>query len=226
MTEIESSGIELFKQISDFWKTDSNREGLSPLAVKNIQKVVEYSQTPEGSQAINERAKQLDEAIKRFNEIRRSRQFEGPNEKESKRLSEEILTKDARFPLLSETPLDTNSITPYLVGFKRLLTTNIHYYTFLDKKEAVTQEDMNSLITGILVDGYAGFAFRGRKAAEGQPSKVGRADLTAVNTICEMVGPGELQTEMFKANWYKPDYGLSPEFCNQIRIQFTPIQTT
>ena len=35
-----------------------------------------------------------------------------------------------------------------------------------------------------------------------------------------MTEPGALQTEMYLANWFKPDYGLSQEFCDRISKQF------
>lgn len=220
MSESEHAGVELFKQINEFWNKDDHR-GLSPLAVENIGRVLEYTNTPEGEAAVKLRAKELDDAITRFNEKRESGIFEGPDEKESKKLAQEILQPGEKFPLLRETVLDSKAVLPFLLGFRRLTASNHQYYTFLDKMEASNSAQFNSLITGLLVDGYAGFAFRARKFTEGKPSKAGRSDLTAVNTICEMVHSGNLQTEMYYSNWYKPDYGLDPVFCAKIASQFT-----
>ena len=76
------------------------------------------------------------------------------------------------------------------------------------------------LITGLLVDGY-GFALRAKRAVEHKRTNpTGHDDLIIVNAICEMVQPGTLQTEMYLANWYKPDFGLSQDFCNRIKRQF------
>ena len=199
MSESEQAGATLFKQIADFWEKDSH-EGLSPLAVENIGKVLKYIKTPEGEVAVKVRSGQLDEAIDHFNKIKQTGEFNEPFEKESKKLAKQILGEGEKLPLLSETSLDTKTVLPFLLGFRRLTSSKIHYYTFLDKSEAKTPEEFNSLITGILVDGFAGFTFRGRRVLEGRPSKIGQSDLTAVNAICEMVYPGELQTEILAQN--------------------------
>lgn len=226
MLESGTVGVELFIQAKEFWQQDSH-EGLSDLAILNIERVLEYASTAEGQASVKLRAKQLDEAIEHFNELNQSRTFNGPNEKESKRLAEEVLETGEKFPLLRESKLDAKSLLPFLSGFRRLVgdykNSKTHYYTFLDKKEAVNPKDLDELITGLLVDGFAGFAFRVRKIAEGRPSKIGKSDLIAVNTICEMVHQGELQTDMYSSGWYVSGYGLDPSFCKNIESQFTKV---
>ena len=49
---------------------------------------------------------------------------------------------------------------------------------------------------------------------------IGKDDLIIVSAICEMTETGILQTEMYLANWFKPDYGLSQNFCDRISGQF------
>lgn len=222
MLESETAGVELFNQAKEFWLHDTH-EGLSELAILNIERVLEYASTSEGKASVKLRAKQLDEAIEHFNELNQSRTFSGPNEKESKRLAEEVLGVGEKFPLLKESKLDAKSSLPFLAGFRRLVgdyrNSKTHYYTFLDKKEAVNPKDLDELITGLLVDGFAGFAFRARKIAEGRPSKIGKSDLIAVNTICEMVSQGELQTDMYNSGWYVSGYGLDVAFCENIESQ-------
>lgn len=224
MLESGIAGIELFNQAKEFWLQDSH-EGLSELAILNIELVLEYASTSEGQASVKLRAKQLDDAIEHFNELNQSRTFSGPNEKESKKLAEEVLGVGEKFPLLRESKLDAKSLLPFLSGFRRLVgdyrNSKTHYYTFLDKKEAVNSKDLDEMITGLLVDGFAGFAFRARKTAEGRPSKIGKSDLVAVNTFCEMAFKGELQTDMYNSGWYKPNYGLDPLFCKSITSQFT-----
>jgi hypothetical protein len=214
MTENEHPAIQYFDKAAEFWNSDEHIH-LSEIGDANIRRVLEYAKTSEGRVAVAHRGRELDAAIANFNNVRQTRTFEEPFEKESKILAESILTPDEQLPKLADMPQESGDTPPFFKGFARLI--HHKYYTFVDKKKLESSEELNSLITGLLVDGY-GFALRAKRAHEKQPS-IPKSDLTIVNAICEMVPPGELQTEMYKANWYKPDYGLTPEFCTHIASQ-------
>ena len=205
--------MEIFEQAAKFWQTNQPAE-LSPLAVKHLEETLEYAgKHPE---AVIERAGQLDAAITRFNQQRIAGVFD-PDAVNSKKLAEEILEVNETLPLLAEMPADEASRSSFFSGFLRLV--HHHYYTSLDKPKL---EDSNLLITGLLVDGYS-FALRAKRAIEHKHTS-GKDDLIICNSICEMVEPGILQTEMYLANWYKPDYGLSPDFCDRINNQFVNLK--
>jgi len=205
MTETRNAAVHLFNQAGEFFKKGEHAQ-LSQLAIKHLETTLELAKRhPE---KVAKRARELDAAIAHFNAQMEAGIFK-PDEVNSKKLAEEILEPGETLPLLSEMPLDPQSSNAFFNGFLNLV--HHHYYTFLDKPEL---EDPNLLITGLLVDGY-GFALRAKRAIEHKHT-VGKDDLIIVNAICEMVQPGTLQTEMFLANWYKPDYGLSKDFCDRI----------
>lgn len=204
-----------FGQASEFWDTDKHIP-LSEIGEANIQRVLEYVKTPPGRVAVAQRGRQLDAAITNFNNLKQIRPFNGPFEVESKKLAETILAPNEELPTLSEMPQEPTDSFPFFSGFSKLI--HHGYYTFVDKKPLETTEELNMLITGFLVDGY-GFALRAKRTLEKRHG-VPKSDLTIVNAICEMVPSGELQTEMYQANWYKSNYGLTPEFCAHIKSQF------
>jgi hypothetical protein len=209
MGEGENVAVNLFNKAAEFWTSNSHAE-LSPLGEEHMKKVLAYAK--EHPEEVEERAKQLDMAIARFNEKRLSGTF-GTDEENSSRLANEILEPGETLPLLSEMPSGPNETSPFFAAFTNLI--HHGYYTFVNKPEL---EDPKLLITGLLVDGY-GVALRAKRAIEHKHT-VGKDDLVIVNAICEMVQPGTLQTEMYLANWYKPDFGLTPEFCERIAKQF------
>src|SRR3990167_6296018 len=211
MTELGGVGVQIFEQAAEFWKTSQPAE-LSPLAVEHLEATLAYAK--EHPKAVAERAQQLDTAIVRFNEQREKRTFKS-DEVNSKKLAEQILAPKENLPTLPEMPSSVDSRAAYFSGLANLI--RYHYYTFVDKLEL---EDPKMLITGLLVDGY-GFALRAKRAVEHKRTNpTGHDDLIIVNAICEMVQRGTLQTEMYLANWYKPDFGLSQDFCNRIKRQF------
>lgn len=201
--------VEIFNQALDFWRTGQTPE-LPALAVKHIEASLEFAR--EYPEAVISRAQQLDAAIARFNRQRAADVF-APDEVNCRKLATEILAKDETLPQLAEMPADNLSRQSFFRGFLNM--TKHHYYTFLDKPDL---EDPKILITGLLVDGY-GFALRIKRAVEHRQT-VGKDDITIVYAVCEMAEPGELQTEMYLANWYKFGFGLSQEFCVRIKNQF------
>lgn len=209
MSEGEHVAVGLFNKAAEFWRNNKHTE-LSSLGTNHIENVLRYAK--EHPEEVEKRAKQLDAAIARFNEQRASGIFK-PDEENSKRLAKEILEPKETLPLLSEMPSGLKEVYPFFAAFTNLIRHG--YYTFVDKPEL---NDPNLLITGLLVDGY-GVALRAKRAIEHRHT-VGKDDLIIVNTICEMVQPGTLQTEMYLANWFKPDYGLATDFCDRIAKQF------
>lgn len=209
MTETMNAGVEILNQAVDYWKTADHAE-LSPLSFKHLTETLDYVQ--QHPEEVAKRAQELDMTISRFNTQRELKAF-GSDEENSKKLADEILAPTETLPLLAEMPADKSSRFSFFAGFKNLV--HHGYYTFLDKPQL---EDPKILITGLLVDGY-GFALRAKRAIEHKQT-VGKDDLIIVNAICEMVQPGTLQTEMYLANWFKPDNGLSQKFCDRIAKQF------
>lgn len=206
MSEIS---VQIFQSAIEFWQRGERAE-LSPLAVEHIEAALNYAH--EHPEAVLERAEQLDAAIRQFNQQRKSGGFKA-DEVNSKKLATEILAVDEPLSLLGEMPQDTKTRNAFFKGFLDMV--HNHYYTFLDKEELF---DPKILISGLLVDGYS-FALRLKRALEHKHT-VGKDDLIICNAICEMVQPGTLQEEMVKANWYKPDYGLQPEFCERVKQQY------
>ena len=206
MTQV---ALEIFNQAADYWQSRQAVE-LPALAVEHIEATLVYAR--EHPEEVNERARQLDAAIARFNQQRVRGGF-ATDEVNCKKLATKILADDETLPQLAELPDDSLSREAFFEAFLNM--TKHHYYTFLDKPEI---EYPKILITGLLVDGY-GFALRAKRAIEYKHT-VGKDDITIVYAICEMVGPGPLQTEMYLANWYKFGYGLSQEFCERISQQF------
>ncbi|MFZ2199722.1 MAG: hypothetical protein WAV40_02960 [Microgenomates group bacterium] len=211
----ERTSNKYFDIAHSYWSA-GERPHLVEIGEENLKRVFRYSQTPEGRVSVSKRGGQLNRGIGNFNYIRQKVGFNGPYQKESAFLAKKILEPGENLPILSELPQDEPSTLLFFQGFLKLMRRG--YYTFVDKKELSTLEDLNILITSLLVDGY-GFAVRGKRAYEkrqGHP----KSDLTIVNAICEMVPRGEMQSEMYRSNWYKPDYGLTPEFCNFIARQY------
>ena len=209
MNVSENVAVGLFRRADEFWNDDPHSD-LSPLGNEHIKKVLSYAK--EHPEEVEDRAKQLELAISRFNKNRDSGTFK-TDEENSNKLANEILEPNETLPLLSEMLSGDNEVTPFFAAFTNLI--HHGYYTFLDKPEL---EDPKLLITGLLVDGY-GVALRAKRAIE-RKHTVGKDDLIIVNAICEMVQPGTLQKEMYLSNWYKPDYGLSPAFCDRISKQY------
>lgn len=211
----ESTSNRYFDLANSYWRT-GERQHLTEMGEENLKRVLEYSQTPEGRVAVSDRGGQLNRAIGNFNYFRRIVGFNGSFQKEATLLAKEILEPDENLPILSDLPRDEASTQSFLQGFTKLI--HHGYYTFVDRTRLSTPDELNILITGLLVDGY-GFAVRGKRAYEkrrGYP----KSDLTIVNAICEMVPSGNMQKEMYQSNWYKPDYGLTPEFCAFIAKQY------
>jgi len=209
--------MEIFQQAYKFWVTNDHTR-LSELAIRHIDQALNYVR--ENPLEVEERAGQLDAAITRFNQKRKVNDF-GDDEVCSKKLAEEILGPNEILPLLAEMPTNIGIRFSFFAGFLNLIYH--HYYTFVDRPEIA---DPKLLITGLLVDGY-GFSLRAKRIFEKKPT-IGKDDLIIVNAICEMTEPGTLQTEMYLANWFKPDYGLSQDFCDMLSKQFgdlKPIQS-
>lgn len=212
MSEIS---IQIFQSAVEFWQRGERAE-LSPLVVEHIEAALNYAH--EHPEAVLERAKQLDAAIRQFNQQRKSEGFKAADKVNSKKLATEILAVDEPLPLLGEMPQDTKTRNAFFRGFLDMI--HNHYYTFLDKQELF---DPKILISGLLVDGYS-FALRAKRAVEHKHTG-GKDDLIICNAICEMVQPGTLQEEMVKANWYKvtpdPDFSLDARLCERVKQQYS-----